>query len=69
MFENNETQRRLLKRKAIMDELEQAKKDGNTWKANQLETKLYEFNRRFYPNVVWDSSEKGTYRKSKEVKA
>jgi negative regulator of genetic competence, sporulation and motility len=69
MFGNNETERRLLKRKSIMDALEKAKEEGITWKVNQLETKLYEFNRKYYPNILWNSAEKGTYKKSKEVKA
>ena len=69
MFENNRTEKRLLKRKSIMDALEKAKEEGIAWKVNQLESKLYEFNRKYYPNVVWNSAEKGTYRKPKEVKA
>ena len=54
MFENNRTE---------------AKEEGITWKINQLEAKLYEFNRKYYPNVFWNSAEKGTYKKPKEVKA
>ena len=69
MFGNNETERRLLKRKAIMDALDKAKEEGITWKINQLESKLYEFNRKYYPNIFWNSKEKGTYKKPEEVKA
>ena len=69
MFGNNETERRLLKRKEIMDALERAKKEGITWKVNQLESKLYKFNREYYPNIFWNSKEKGTYKKPEEVKA
>ena len=69
MFENNETEKRLLKRQAIMDKLEKAKEEGISWKVNQLETKLYEFNKKHYPNIMWDSSKIGTYKKSKEAKA
>lgn len=68
MFGNNETERRLLKRKAIMDALDKAKEEGITWKINQLESKLYEFNRKYYPNIFWNSKEKGTYKKPEEVK-
>lgn len=68
MFGNNETERRLLKRKAIMDALDKAKEKGITWKINQLESKLYEFNRKYYPNIFWNSKEKGTYKKPEEVK-
>ena len=68
MFGNNETERRLLKRKAIMDALDKAKEEGITWKINQLENKLYEFNRKYYPNIFWNSKEKGTYKKPEEVK-
>lgn len=63
MFENNIVERRLMKRKAMMDELEKAKEENNTWKINQLESKLYEFNKRHYPNISWDSNSKGTYKK------
>ena len=52
-----------------MDSLEKAKEEGISWKINQLESKLYEFNRKYYPNVFWNSAEKGTYKKPKEVKA
>lgn len=69
MFGNNETERRLLKRKEIMDALDKAKEEGITWKVNQLESRLYEFNKKYYPNIFWDSKEKGTYKKPKEVKA
>ena len=68
MFENNRVEKRLLKRKSIMDSLEKAKEEGISWKINQLESKLYEFNKKHYPNVFWNSVEKGTYRKPKEKK-
>lgn len=68
MFENNIVQKRLLKRKQIMDDFEKAKNDGIDWKVRQLESKLYMFNRKHYPNVFWNSAEKGTYRKPKEKK-
>lgn len=67
MFSNNLTEKRLLKRKSIMDSLEKAKEEGISWKINQLESKLYEFNKKHYPNVFWNSSEKGTYVKPKEA--
>lgn len=63
MFENNIVQRRLMKRSSYMDELEKAKEENNDWKVRQLEGKLYEFNRKHYPKVFWNSSEKGTYKK------
>ena len=66
MFENNIVQKRLLKRKQIMDDLEKAKNDGIDWKVRQLESKLYMFNRKHYPNVFWNSAEKGTYRNQKK---
>lgn len=68
MFENNIVQRRLLKRKAWMDELEKAKADGNEWKARQLENKIFEFNKKHYPNQLWNSKEKGSYKKPIENK-
>lgn len=67
MFENNIVQKRLLKRKGLMDNLEKAKEGNNSWKINQLESKLYEFNRKYYPTIFWNSSEKGTYIKPKEA--
>lgn len=67
MFENNIVQKRLLKRKELMDNLEKAKEENNSWKVNQLESKLYEFNRKHYPKIFWNSSEKGTYIKLKEA--
>ena len=66
MFENNIVQKRLMKRKSYMDELEKAKEVGNDWEIRQLEGKIYEFNRKHYPNVFWNSSEKGTYIKLKK---
>jgi len=69
MFENNIVQKRLMKRKSYMDELEKAKEAGNDWKIRQLEGKIYEFNRKHYPNVFWNSLEKGTYIKPKEERS
>ena len=66
MFENNIVQKRLMQRKSYMDELEKAKEVGNDWEIRQLEGKIYEFNRKHYPNVFWNSSEKGTYIKLKK---
>lgn len=68
MFENNIVQKRVLKRKKMMDDLEQAKKDGKDWKVRQLEGKIALFNKKYYPENVWNSSEKGTYRKPKTEK-
>lgn len=68
MFENNIVQKRLMKRQSYMNALEKAKEEGNEWKVRQLEGKIYEFNRKHYPNIFWNSSEKGTYRKPKERK-
>lgn len=65
MLGNNIVQKRLLKRKKIMDDLEEAKKQNIDWKIRQLESKLFMFNLRNYPNVFWDSSN-GTYIKEKE---
>ena len=48
-----------------MDALEKAKKENNEWKIRQLEGKIACFDRKYYPNVLWDSS-KGTYRKPKK---
>ena len=38
------------------------------WERNQLESKLYTLRKKYKPNVLWNSSEKGTYKKTKEVK-
>ena len=66
MFENTVTYRRVMKKKALMDTLEKAKEENNEWKIRQLEGKIACFDRKYYPNVLWDSS-KGTYRKPKEA--
>ena len=66
MFENTVTYRRVMKKKALMDALEKAKKENNEWKIRRLEGKIACFDRKYYPNVLWDSS-KGTYRKPKET--
>ena len=66
MFENTVAYRRVMKKKALMDALEKAKGENNEWKIKQLEGKIACFDRKCYPNVLWDGS-KGTYRKSKEA--
>lgn len=66
MFENTVTYRRVMKKKALMDALEKAKEENNEWKIRQLEGKIACFDRKYYPNVLWDNS-KGTYRKPKEA--
>ena len=66
MFENTVTYRRVMKKKALMDALEKAKEENNEWKIRQLEGKIACFDRKYYPNVLCDSS-KGTYRKPKEA--
>ena len=66
MFENTVAYRRVMKKKALMDALEKAKEENNEWKIRQLEGKIACFDRKYYPNVLWDSS-KGTYRKPKET--
>lgn len=67
MFGNNIAEKRLLKRKALMDALEEAKKENIEWKIKQLESKLYLFNSKYYPNIFWNSAEKGIYRKEVEA--
>ena len=37
------------------------------WERNQLETKLYKLKKKYKPNVIHKSSEKGTYKKPKEA--
>ena len=66
MFENTVTYIRVMKKKALMDALEKAKEENNEWKIRQLEGKIACFDRKYYPNVLWDSS-KGTYHKPKEA--
>lgn len=66
MFENTVAYRRVMKKKALMDALEKAKEENNEWKIRQLEGKIACFDRKYYPNVLWDSS-KGTHRKPKEA--
>ena len=63
MFENNIIQRKLIKRKNMMDKLKDAEDNNKDWEANQLISKIHSFNNIYYPRVFWDSSTKGTYRK------
>ena len=66
MFENTAAHKRVLKKKVLLDALAKASEEGNDWKVRQLESKIACFDRKYYPNVFWDSS-KGTYHKPKEV--
>lgn len=66
MIENTIAYRRVLKKKNLLDALAKANEEGNEWKIKQLEGKIACFDRKYYPNVVWDSS-KGTYRKPVEA--
>ena len=66
MFENTVAYRRVMKKKGLMDALEKAKEENNEWKIRQLEGKIACFDRKYYPNVLWDSYN-GTYRKTKEA--
>lgn len=65
MFEKTRAYKHTLKKNQLLNDLSKAKEDNNVWKINQLEGKIYCFNRKYYPNIFWDSSLKGTYRKSK----
>ena len=60
--------RGLQKVQKLTSALEKAEKENKTWKANQLKSKLYKANIKYFPNVIWDSNSKGTYIKPKEEK-
>ena len=51
-----------MKKKLLMDALEKAKEEGNEWKIRQAQGKLDCYNKKYYPNMIWDSN-KGAYRK------
>lgn len=62
MFGNTVAHRRAMKKNALLEKLDKAKKENNEWKVNQLEGKIADFERRCYPKYIWESS-KGTYKK------
>ena len=62
MFENTIAYKRIMKRKLLAESVEKAKEEGIDWKIRQSEGKLACFDRKYYPNILWDST-KGTYRK------
>ena len=66
MFENTIAYKRIMKRKLLTEAVEKAKEEGIDWKIRQSEGKLACFDRKYYPNILWDST-KGTYRKPKEI--
>ena len=66
MFENTIAYKRIMKRKLLTEAVEKAKEEGIDWKIKQSESKLACFDRKYYPNILWDST-KGTYRKPKEI--
>ena len=66
MFENTIAYKRIMKRKLLAEAVEKAKEEGIDWKIRQSEGKLACFDRKHYPNILWDGA-KGTYRKSKEA--
>ncbi len=47
----------------LNSKLEKAKKENKTWKVKQIEAKIQQLNRKQFAKLVWDSKEKGTYRK------
>lgn len=48
-------------------ELKLDSKDTPEYKKNQLKSKIYKLKKKYQPNVFWDSSIKGTYKKPIEV--
>ena len=66
MFENTIAYKRMMKRKLLVEAVEKAKEEGIDWKIRQSESRLACFDKKYYPNILWDGT-KGTYRKSKEA--
>lgn len=66
MFENTGAYKRILKKQALLDALAKANEAGNIWKARQLEGKIACFDRKYYPNIFWNSNY-GTYKKSQDI--
>lgn len=62
MFGNTDAYKRIMKKKLLMDALEKAKEEGNEWKIRQAQGKLDCYNKKYYPNMIWDSNN-GAYRK------
>lgn len=67
MFENTNIHKRIMKKEALLQAVEKAREEGVDWKIRQAESKLAIFEKKNYPNIVWDSA-KGTYNKNKENK-
>ena len=65
MFENTLAHKRALKKGKMLEELSNATKENKDWKAKQLEGKIFCFDKKHYPKIIWNSNN-GTYRKKKE---
>lgn len=63
MFENTLAFRHSLKKNKLLEQLEKAKDAGKDWLVKQIEEKLDILNKKYYPNVFWNSAELGTYKK------
>ena len=66
MFENTVAYKHIMKRKLLAEAVEKAKEEGIDWKIRQSESKLAYFDRKYYPNILWNST-KGAYHKPKEA--
>ena len=58
----------LAKIKRKKEELENEYANATGYKKNQISTKLYDLNRKYFPKLFWNSKEKGMYRKKKNGK-
>lgn len=62
MFDNTIAAKRMLKKNALIEALSIADKEGNEWKKRQIEGKIACFERKYHPNIFWDSMKHGTYK-------
>lgn len=57
----------LAKKQNKKEKLEKEIYETTNYKKNQLVTKLYELNKKYFPKMFWNSRKDGTYRKKKKV--
>ena len=66
MFDNTTAAKRMLKKNALIEALSIAEKKGDTWKKKQIEGKLACLESKWHPNILWNSSIQGVYKKNKD---
>lgn len=60
MFGESIISKRVEKKNKLLLQLEEAKAQKKDWKVKQIESKIYDFEKKYYPKVLFSG---GTYRK------